>query len=543
MKLRKLFVFLLALLVVLGLSGCGGGGGSYDDPTDNNGGGDPPAAGTVGNPYTVAQALNVVKDFTWTSNTEYDSTDDVYMKGKISRIASNGTFTEGGTYGNASFFISDDGTETDEFFCFRVLYLGNKKFEAGQTDIKVGDKVVICGKLMKYKGNTPETVSGKAYLYSLNDTGNIEPMTISAYLTEPVSTTQWYELTGTVSNIVNTTYGHFDLTDASGKVYVFGLCATKVEKNDKSFASLDIKEGDNITIITLRSEFNGNPQAGGNTPAYLKSKNGALAAGTAGNPYTVAQALDVVKDFTWTSNTEYDSTDDVYMKGKISRIASLNGTFTESGTYGNASFFISDNGTETNEFYCFRILYLGNKEFETGQIDIRVGDEVVICGKLMNYKENTPETVSGKAYLYSLESNSLVSFATNSKFQAWASATDGTYGSGYQTTVQQLKIGFYKHTGSTSLVAPNANYVRIYKNNVFRIESDSGKKIKKIVIGCVPDSGTDSYCFDMAGLEGSATAICDKSALTVTWTGSASKVVLQANNGQIRMEKLTVEFE
>jgi hypothetical protein len=51
---------------------------------------------------------------------------------------------------------------------FRALYLGNKKFEAGKTDIKVGDDVIIFGKLMNYKGNTPETVSGKAYLYSLN---------------------------------------------------------------------------------------------------------------------------------------------------------------------------------------------------------------------------------------------------------------------------------------------------------------------------------------------------------------------------------------
>jgi hypothetical protein len=92
----------------------------------------------------------------------------VYVAGKISRIANKGTYTEGGTYGNASFFISADGTESGEFQVFRALYLGNKKFEAGQTDIKVGDDVIIYGKLMNYKGNTPETVSGKAYLYSLN---------------------------------------------------------------------------------------------------------------------------------------------------------------------------------------------------------------------------------------------------------------------------------------------------------------------------------------------------------------------------------------
>ena len=126
------------------------------------------AKGTLTNPYTPAEAADAVKDLKWTSNTDYESTDEVYMKGKICKIANKGTYTEGGTYGNASFYLSADGTGDGEFYVFRALYLGNKKFEAGQTDIKVGDEVVICGKLMNYKGNTPETVSGKAYLYSLN---------------------------------------------------------------------------------------------------------------------------------------------------------------------------------------------------------------------------------------------------------------------------------------------------------------------------------------------------------------------------------------
>ena len=71
--------------------------------------------GTLADPYNAAGACAAVKDLTWTSNTEYESTDDVYVKGKISRIANKGTFTEGGTYGNASFYISEDGTEKDEF--------------------------------------------------------------------------------------------------------------------------------------------------------------------------------------------------------------------------------------------------------------------------------------------------------------------------------------------------------------------------------------------------------------------------------------------
>ena len=126
------------------------------------------AKGSLANPYTPAEAAAAVAGLSWTSNTEYESTDEVYVAGKICKIGNKGTYTEGGTYGNATFFLSADGTGDGDLQVFRALYLGNKKFEAGQTDIKVGDDVIIYGKLMNYKGNTPETVSGKAYLYSLN---------------------------------------------------------------------------------------------------------------------------------------------------------------------------------------------------------------------------------------------------------------------------------------------------------------------------------------------------------------------------------------
>ena len=69
------------------------------------------------------------------------------MKGKISKIADNGTFGQSGTFGNATFYISDDGKEGNELYCYRILYLGNVKYTSG-TDIKVGDEVVICGELM-----------------------------------------------------------------------------------------------------------------------------------------------------------------------------------------------------------------------------------------------------------------------------------------------------------------------------------------------------------------------------------------------------------
>ena len=310
---KLIYSFFILSMAMLTFSSCEDVPDPFGIPTESNDNKEPveinaKGAGTLNDPYNPAGAAAAVKDLTWTSNDVYETTGEVYVKGKISRIADKGTFTEGGTYGNASFYISEDGSEVGEFYCFRVLYLGNKKFESGNTDIKVGDEVIVCGQLMNYRNNTPETVASKAYLYSLN----------------------------------------------------------------------------------------GKTAGGGGTP-----EGDAKGTGTIEDPYNPAGAAAAVKNLTWTSNDVYDTTGEVYVKGKISRIAGK-GTFTEGGTYGNASFYISEDGKKGNEFYCFRVLYLGNKKFESGNTDIKVGDEVIVCGQLMNYRGNTPETVASKAYLYSL---------------------------------------------------------------------------------------------------------------------------------------------
>lgn len=101
------------------------------------------------------------------------------------------------------------------------------------------------------------------------DVPEIVVATVEEVLAAEVSTDVWYEMTGTISNIKNTTYGNFDLVDETGSIYVYGLTATQVEKNDKSFASLGLKEGDIVTIVGTRAEYKGTPQIGG--PAYYVS--------------------------------------------------------------------------------------------------------------------------------------------------------------------------------------------------------------------------------------------------------------------------------
>ena len=101
------------------------------------------------------------------------------------------------------------------------------------------------------------------------DTSVIEEISIADFLNKSVDASVWYQLTGTVSNISNTDFGNFNLVDATGTVYVYGLTATKVASNDKSFATLGLKEGDVLTLIGTRAVYNNNAQVGG--PAYYVS--------------------------------------------------------------------------------------------------------------------------------------------------------------------------------------------------------------------------------------------------------------------------------
>ena len=122
--------------------------------TDANG------VGSAAYPFNTAGAINFIDN---------GGSNNVFVKGIVSEIANNGQF--GAQYGNGTFWISDDGVRHNDpaldFEAYRVLWLGNRKWQEGDDQIKVGDNVVICGQLTKY-GTTYETSSGKAYLYSVN---------------------------------------------------------------------------------------------------------------------------------------------------------------------------------------------------------------------------------------------------------------------------------------------------------------------------------------------------------------------------------------
>ena len=95
-----------------------------------------------------------------------------------------------------------------------------------------------------------------------------QAISVADFLNLSVGTTE-YQLTGVIEGTYNTTYGNFYLNDGTGKVLVYGLTATKQTYNDKSFASLGLRDGDTLTLIGTRSDYNGTAQVGG--PAYYVS--------------------------------------------------------------------------------------------------------------------------------------------------------------------------------------------------------------------------------------------------------------------------------
>ncbi len=122
-------------------------------------------------PFTADEAT----DFIMNNLEVGQSTDDeYYIAGEIVRIDSPEKNLFNAQYGNASFYIADDEDPANtQFYVYRTFYLGNRKWVEGDTQIQVGDKVVVCAKLTKYKDSKtgdiiPETVQKATYLYSLN---------------------------------------------------------------------------------------------------------------------------------------------------------------------------------------------------------------------------------------------------------------------------------------------------------------------------------------------------------------------------------------
>ena len=287
--MKKIIYSLLAVaFTAITITSCEDVPAPYNIPdgSGNTDGGqtyEPTGDGTLENPFNAAGAIEYCQQL----ESGQESDRDIYIKGKVVSIREQFSTQ----YGNATFYISEDGTAKQQFYIYRALYLGNKKYTSGDL-LAEGDDVIICGRVTNYNG-TLETQQNKAFIYSLN-----------------------------------------------GK-----------------------SEGGND---------NTNPTIEGTSKGT----------GTQADPFNVVAALRYIY-----AGVGLDK--EVYVKGQIASIKEI-----DTGQYGNATYDITDADNTNNKLTVFRGYSLGNNKF-TSADEIKVGDEVVIVGKLILYSGNTPEVAQG----------------------------------------------------------------------------------------------------------------------------------------------------
>lgn len=134
------------------------------------------------------------------------------------------------------------------------------------------------------------------------------------------------------------------------------------------------------------NDASGNGSAAGGSTVITPSGSG-----TQADPFNVA----AIKSVAASLAQGEESAADYYFKGVVSSIKEINNT-----NYGNATFYISDNGETDGQFYIYHAYGFDNKKITDANI-VQVGDTVTIYGKITNYN-GTLETVGNKAYIYSV---------------------------------------------------------------------------------------------------------------------------------------------
>lgn len=200
---------------------------------------------------------------------------------------------------------------------------------------------------------------------------NITNVTVAEFNNKPVSTTDWYRLTGVVSGPINTTHGNYDLTDDTGKVYVYGT------SNWADYSS-KFAEGGTVTIVGQRGDYNGKIEV---LESYIESYT-AGTGGDSGNQggTTTDQPTSLIKATVKEFLAAPESTTTWYeLTGEIISIAKQD--------YGN--FTIKDS---TGEVYIYGMTskWVGTNDKSFSQIGLKVGDTVTL-GTLRGSYNGTPQ--------------------------------------------------------------------------------------------------------------------------------------------------------
>lgn len=364
-----------------------------------------------------------------------------------------------------------------------------------------------------------------------------------------------YYVKGVVSQVgtFNESYGNitYYIKDEEASTTFYVYCGLGLG-GEKFTSESDIAIGDSVVIAGNVTIYNGTKEFVKNKShiVYLNGKTASnsgtstaepTGTGTETDPYNVAAVLKLYE------NNSYDPDKEVYVKGIVAKVGSI-----DTGSYGNATYYISDDGTSTNDFEIFRGYYLNGDKF-TSADQLKVGQTVVVCGKLTLY--NTTKEMAKGSKLISIEgegttsgsdetttgenitiSGTTVNLINNAVTAGTTSTTIdlstlGLTNAAEVTTVtmpDESTITFDKGTNSNAPKYYTATKgIRVYANNTITF---TGKAtIAKVVFTCDSYNGTDYV--------GNTTA-------TVTFSGNTAVYTNASENAgvQLRVKTITIYY-
>ena len=166
----------------------------------------------------------------------------------------------------------------------------------------------------------------------------------------------------------------------------------KYSSDDPDVAAIDATTGE-ITLgmagkANITAEFAGNDEYEAAKVSYeltVKDVPSVDLKNTPETAYSVAKALELIA-----AGEGLDV--NVYVKGQITNIKEV-----ETEKHGNATYDISDDATAANKLTVYRGYFYDKGKF-TSSDQIKVGDVVVVYGKLVNYNNKFPQITYSSVY-------------------------------------------------------------------------------------------------------------------------------------------------
>ena len=252
----KKFIYscLFLAMAAITFSSCEDVPAPYNMPTENESQKvQPSGTGTAADPFNVAGVVKYIDDG-GSAETE------VYVKGKVVSVE-QGSWNA--NYGSLKYYISEDGTPTNQFYVFNGYAGPNRTKFSGEDALKQGDEVVICGKVDVYNG-TKEFLANN-YIVSLNGVGG--------------ATTPDTPADGYINETFSKSFGTFTLKTIKGTPWIidsYGYAkatgyenVSKVTTPSESYLvskAIDLSTSKGATLkfsyILRYATFNGDPTEG-----------------------------------------------------------------------------------------------------------------------------------------------------------------------------------------------------------------------------------------------------------------------------------------